>query len=259
VVETDYAANKVRFLDASRFSPSPGSVEIPATIGGNVPFVRAEVGMPGGASVAGVFLLDSGTARGALLFGKSFIGLHPEFPQTGDRIDLPPVEAVGGKVEMKAGRIAFLRIRTFTFKQPIALFAPNGAGTLDNPHIDGTIGTEVLKRFGVTYDYSRSRIFLAPGDALDRAFERDASGLSPITVPPDFHRFTVSGITVHSPAADTDIRKGDILLRIDGKPAADLTLSQIRDMFALPDREYSLLIERGQQKLSVRIEARRLI
>lgn len=259
VVEVDYQAKRVRFIDAPDFFPSPESVEVPVVIGGNVPLVRAEIGLPDGGSTSGTFILDSGAANTMVLLSKPFIGRHPELLQTGDRIDLPPVEAVGGKIEMKAGRIAFLRIGPFTFKHPIAVFALNGAGVLDNPQVDGIIGTGVLERFCVAYDYSRSRIFLAPEIPVDRELGGDASGLRLVTAPPDFHRFKVQGIADRSPAAEVDIKPGDTLIAIDGKRGADLTLSQIREMLQMPDRQYTLSIEREQRGLTVRLKTRRLL
>ena len=258
VVEVDYGAKRVHFFDAPGYSPPRESVEVAITVGGNVPFVRAEIGLPGGGTATGTFLLDSGLTR-TILFSKPFLGHHPELLQAGDRIDLPPVEAVGGKMEMKAGRIEFLRLGPFTFKHPIASFTLNGAGILDNPQIDGIIGTEILERFRVAYDYSRNRMFLTPGPLLDQAFDADASGLKLVTDPPDFHRFRVAAVLGHSAAAEVDIRQGDTLMAVDGKRAADLTLSQLREMFKLPDREYSLSIERGQERLTVRLKTRRLI
>jgi hypothetical protein len=259
VVEVDYRAKRVRFIEAPGFSPSPESVEVPVVIGGNVPLVRAEIGLPGGGIAAGTFVLDSGTAHTAILFSKPFIGRHPELLQTSKLIDLPRVEAVGGKMEVQAGRIAFLRIGSFTFKDPIAKFARNGAGVLDNPRIDGTIGTGILERFCVAYDYSHSRIFLTPEIPADRAFDGDASGLRLVTVPPDFHRFKVEGIADHSPGAEADIKLGDILTAIDGKRAANLTLSQIREMLELPDRVYSLSIEREKLRLTVHLKTRQML
>ncbi|MGA2131792.1 MAG: aspartyl protease family protein [Bryobacteraceae bacterium] len=259
VVEVDYGAKRIRFLDASTFTPVAGSVEVPVTLNGNVPYVRAEIGLPGGGTAGGRFVLDSGLARGAVLFSKPFIERYPELLQTGERIDLPLVEAVGGKMEMKAGRIAFLRMAPFTFAEPIAVFTLDGTGVLDDPHIDGIIGTAILERFRVAYDYAHSRIFLTPEIPADRPFRGDLSGLQLVTVPPDFHRFVVRGVVKHSAAEDAGLRGGDVLLAIDGKRAAELTLTQIREMFESGDREYGLAIERGTQKLTVGLKMRRLI
>ena len=80
-----------------------------------------------------------------------------------------------------------------------------------------------------------------------------------MTAPPDFHRFKVQGIADRSAAAEVDIKPGDTLIAIDGKRAADLTLSQIREMLQLPDRQYTLSIEREQRGLTVRLKTRRLL
>jgi len=119
-----------------------------------------------GAAVSGKFIVDSGFT-GTLLLSKPFLNRHPQFLKGGNRFDVPAVEAVGGKMEMKAGPIEFLRIGGFTLKHPIVAFTLNGAGVLDTPEIDGVIGTDVLQRFRVAYDYFRDRIYLSPGIAGD--------------------------------------------------------------------------------------------
>jgi hypothetical protein len=256
VVQVDYAAMQVRFIDHTEFTPSSQAVEVPIMIGGNVPFVKAEIEVSDGRRIAGTFLLDSGLAMTTILFGKFFIARHPEILHTGHRIDLPSVEAVGGKMNMQAGRIASLRLGPFTFRQPVALFAVDGAGILDNPQIDGIIGTDILKRFRVAYDYSYHRMFLTPAPSLNNPFPMDSSGLLLVVTPPDFHHFEVDGVADHSPASEAGLRHGDIVVSIDRKPAAALTLSQIREMLQVPDREHLLSVERGQEKLKVRLRTR---
>ena len=247
VVQVDYTAKQVRFIDTAEFAPLSGAVEVPITIRGNVPFVKAEIDLPDGRGIKGTFLLDSGFV-GTILFSRPFIARHPELLHNGRHIHVPSVEAVGGKMNIQAGRIASLRLGPFKFKQLVAIFSIDGAGILDNPQIDGIVGADMLKRFCVAYDYSHHRIFLTSGPSLNDPIPVDSSGLRLVVTPPDFHHFEVDGIVDRSPAAEAGVSRGDIVVAIDGKPAAALTLSQIREMLQVPNQEHLLSLEHNQKK-----------
>jgi C-terminal processing protease CtpA/Prc len=61
----------------------------------------------------------------------------------------------------------------------------------------------------------------------------------------------------NTPAAAAGLQKGDIIAGIDDDAAADLTLSQIRDLFRQIGHQYVLLIERNGGTQKVTIEMRR--
>lgn len=173
IVQVDYAARVVRFIDPAAFSPSPEDREVPLVIGGNVPFVQVEIGLPHQISLTGTFILDSGFSGATILFSKPFLARHPELLQVAGLHNLPNIEAVGGKMEMQAAPIPFLRLGPFAIENPVAMFSLNGAGVLDNPQIDGILGCKTLIRFRVTYDYPHSRMFLAPDSGPSAPAEKE--------------------------------------------------------------------------------------
>ncbi len=161
VVQVDYPAGLLRLFNANDFVPAPEDTEIPLTLKDNVPFVQAEVGIPNHDDLPGTFILDSGLV-GEILFGNSFQERHPELKTLENRVDLPPVEAVGGTMHLQAAPLPHLRLGSINVANPVAVFSMNGAGVLDDPSIDGIIGCAVLMRYRVSYDYPHGRLFLAP-------------------------------------------------------------------------------------------------
>jgi membrane-associated protease RseP (regulator of RpoE activity) len=121
---------------------------------------------------------------------------------------------------------------------PFTLF--DSAQILKSPVIDGIIGVDVLKRFRVTFDYGRGRLYLMPNSSYEEPFLAESSGLRLTAVAPDFHRIKVDGIISDSPAAKLGIQPGDILTKINGTSADALTLPEVRAMFQIPNRKYSL-------------------
>ncbi len=62
-----------------------------------------------------------------------------------------------------------------------------------------------------------------------------------------------------SPATEAGLREGDVIVALDGQPAAEFTLEQVREPFRQEGREYRLGIRRGEELLEVRIRLRRLV
>ena len=61
------------------------------------------------------------------------------------------------------------------------------------------------------------------------------------------------------PGADAGIKAEDVITAIDGRPTKDFTITQIRKMFMLDGKEYSVTLKRGSKELQTRLKLRRLI
>jgi len=161
VVDEDYAAHTVRLLDPATFTPPAGFVSVPVDLGGNVAFTRLAFQAPDGSELSGIFEIDSGLV-GDLIFAEPFVKAHPAL-LAGKHVDVPSVTAVGGKMQLQAGRIPALTLGSFVLKEPVAVFPSNAAGVLANAQIAGILGTGLLQRFHVIFDWPHQRMLLAPG------------------------------------------------------------------------------------------------
>jgi S1-C subfamily serine protease len=66
-------------------------------------------------------------------------------------------------------------------------------------------------------------------------------------------------VTPKSPGAAAGLQKGDVIAGIDNQPAADLTLVDVRSMFADIDHEYKLTVLRGDKPLEMKLRTRHLL
>jgi C-terminal processing protease CtpA/Prc len=69
----------------------------------------------------------------------------------------------------------------------------------------------------------------------------------------------VQQIIAGSPASAAGLHEGDIISAVEGQPAANLTLEQVRQLFKHKGRSYRLHIERARQTLQTKIKLKRLI
>ncbi len=149
---------------------------------------------------------------------------------------------LGGKTSRVALRASTLSIGPFQLERPFVGITNDPARA--DQKAAGLIGMEVLSRFKVTFDYSRSRMYLKPGPRLAQAFVYDASGLALRARRPSFSPY-VSRVTECSPAQEAGLQPGDLLLELDGRSTAGLSLEVIRQVLKDPAKSHTLTLSRS--------------
>ena len=257
VVEIDYAACKLRVIDPARFKPPDGVASLPLRFKQNLPYVRASFTLPGRKPVEGVFVLDAGAAT-ALTLG-------PDVVEREKALDAVPRTlrsrngGVGGMVENRIGRIDRLELGPYVIEAPIVVFRRPGPGGISAPGTTGNIGGEVLRRFTLTFDYRRERMWIAPNAALREPFETNMTGLVTSPLPDSTRALRVLWLQDDSPATEAGIVPDDVIEAVDGTPVAELTPPALLEMFRQPGKTYRLTVRRGDERREVKLTTRRLI
>ncbi|HJQ38877.1 MAG TPA: PDZ domain-containing protein [Thermoanaerobaculia bacterium] len=138
------------------------------------------------------------------------------------------------------GRADYLTIGTFRFD------GANGIGG------GRRIGGELLKRFNITADFSRNRMFLEPSRHFRDALLFDTSGLE---LENHERGLKVVEVQPRTPASEAGLAAGDIITAIDG--SRTLGLTRVRLMFHQV-RTHTLTVQRGEQELTIALKLRRL-
>src|SRR6202022_803101 len=115
--------------------------------------------------------------------------------------------------------------------QMIADYSSQRKGYFANPFIAANIGGGVWRRFSVTFDYPRQLMTLVPNNAFGQRDEYDRSGVFLIAAA---GQPTVLDVRAGTPAAKAGLVRGDVLVSINGKPAGNVNLLQIRKLFRSP-------------------------
>jgi len=155
VVELDFAAHRVRFLDPQRFevpssTAAPGEAVLPLEVVANRAAVRVALN---GEPVQ--VMVDTGAPFGLLLSGEIArgAGIASE-PASGLRLT-----GVLGPIASEAGQLARFEIGPFAFEDLAAVVAPQGYYNQGFPG-DSMIGYDLLAQFLVRIDYPRRRLWL---------------------------------------------------------------------------------------------------
>jgi C-terminal processing protease CtpA/Prc len=142
---------------------------------------------------------------------------------------------------------------------PITAFSQAAKGSAADRSYDGAIGGEILRRFKLIFDYSRRQLVLEPNGSISDPFEADMSGLSLSAHGDGFQTVRCDNVDPGSPAAEAGIVPGDILQAIDGQPVVGAMLPRLHELLRVDGKTYALQIQRGDQRLEVRLTTRRRV
>lgn len=256
VVEIDYQAQTISLFDPKTYNYAGRGETIPLLLK-RTPFVPAKIALTGGKPIEGLFEIDTGS-DGTLSVAAPFVKKHGLLNAVRQQMKNRE-RGMGGESENVEVRLASLQLGSFVLKSPIVSFSLATAGTLTNTDNDGPLGNEVLRRFKVTFDYSRRRMMLEPNAGLADPFDENMSGIQIETSGAGCKTVTVESVTPNSPAAEAGVKEGDLIKAIDGQAIENFTSTQIEELFRREGEEHSVSLERGQQQLEVRFKLRRLI
>jgi hypothetical protein len=257
VVEIDYARRCVRLYDREQFDYSGSGAVVPIDLLELHPYVTASLTLPGGRTITGRFVIDTG-ASSSIVLSPDTVEREDVLAAVGKTITAQS-RGIGGTTENRVGRAERLDIGGLSLAKPLVVLPPSGAGRVSAPGTLGNIGGGILRRFKVTFDYARHQLILERGPAFAEPFEWDMSGLRLATAAPEFRDVRVAGILESSPAFEAGIRSGDVVESVDGKAAAGMDLPELRARLRGENQRIDLVLRRGAERFTASLRTRRLI
>ncbi|HEX8072359.1 MAG TPA: aspartyl protease family protein [Pyrinomonadaceae bacterium] len=255
VVEIDYAARRLSLYAPAQYRHT--GARLPMTIEDGLPFVTASVTPPGRAPLAGKFELDTGST-GALLLNTPFVRRHGLLRAVAPTVTTR-IGGVGGTAAARLGRVARAQLGPFALPRPVVRLSLSRRGDYASARYDGLIGGDIFRRFKVVFDLAGRTLGLEPNGELAAPFEVDMSGLELLGDGPDYATILIDEVVPHSPAAEAGVEGGETLQAIDGRPAAEFTLEEVRRLFTQAGREYRLTLLHAGRVVEVRLKLRRRV
>ncbi len=157
VVEIDYPVRQVRVTAPERFTYTGGGDMLPVTYDRRLPLVSGSVTPFGRGPIPARFQVDTGGARGAVMFWKGFIEKHDLAAGTHELRDTQ-VTAFTGTTTQKQGRVRAIQIGKIVVAEPEVGLNDYQYG--DPKIFDANLGSGFLKRFKVIFDLPHDRIIL---------------------------------------------------------------------------------------------------
>lgn len=220
VVRVDYAARTLTLIDASSWRGDNAGVAVPFVFNGTVPEVAGEIG-----GVAATFDVDTGS-RASVGLNSPFVQRHALRGRFKPSIDAVTGWGLGGPTRGTLARAGRVRVGTVIVPDVVVDMSLQRLGALTSAQPSGSIGSGLLKRFVVTFDYPRQRLHLA---ALPGAQGRDGYDRSGLWLNLGAGGFRIDAVVAGSPAAQAGLVDGDLIVAVDGVRAAKLSLNDLRE------------------------------
>lgn len=251
VVRIDYGARVLTLREATSWRAEGAGTVVPFVFNGTVPEIEGEVG-----GVAATFDVDTGS-RGSVGLNSPFVQRHALRVRFAPSIDAVTGWGLGGPVRATVARAPRVRLGAVAVNDVVVDMSLQRLGALTNTAPSGSIGSGLLQRFTVTFDYPRQRMYLAPVSGP----VRDGYDRSGLWINLGGGGFRVDAVVEGSPAAVAGLGEGDVILAVDGKRAATLTLGDVRVYLrdASPGTIVRFTVRRGAVTRDVAIKLRDLI
>ncbi|KIA88867.1 aspartyl protease family protein [Kaistella jeonii] len=288
-VQIDFVSKKITvFNDDQLLQKSKKRyTEFPISIEGNKPYLMAGVEMTH-SNIDSKMLLDLGNSDAIWLFPK----LIDDFVYNRPNIEDYLGQGFNGDIFGKRSRIHRFYIGDFVFEKPLT--AMPDEYSIQNVRIvpgrKGSIGSDILRRFSVIFDYPNQKIYLRKNKNFDDPFLFNKSGLdiqhdgmtwekdlvtietakrskndnsvlayeSKDTFKYNFvlkPLYSVAGCRINSPCYTAGIRKDDKIISINKKKVGDYTLQKINNLLKDEDgTRITFEIERKNQKMTFEIK-----
>lgn len=216
VTRFDYGARTITFTTPAKFDPNRAGTSVPFTLYDTVPLVEGNLeGIPAR------FIIDTGDG-GELDVTTPFVAEHDLIKSHPRGVGTRSLGGIGGSTGFYVTRASSLDLGTVHVPNLVMRLSNQQAGNFADPGYSGDVGSGLLKRFSVTFDHSRNKLFLkALIKPITDTASYDKSGLG---LENGSGGFVVSSVIANSPAASVGIKSGDIIVAVDKQLVAPTSL-----------------------------------
>ena len=240
-----------RRMDVEPFdaAPSAGGVTLPFYSDSRHAFVKATID-----GVEGYYLLDTGNA-GGLALNAPFVAENHLFPNGGVTYESPG--GVGGGFQVIATAAKSFSLAGVNFSNVPVSIPQVTSGFFATRGVAGNLGSGILSRFTLVFDYRAQTVTFIPNRDVNRPFLRDGSGLS--LNQSGASAFEVRQVVPNSAAAQAGIVAGDRIVAFNGKPVkSGYGLGDFAPLL-VGSQPFSLTIARGATTTTVRVTPHALV
>lgn len=261
VIKIDYEAQVITLYDPVHFKPPGHFDHFPLTIEDTKPYINlALTDVEDREEIPVKLMLDTGASHGLLLH-------HAD---SCSRFVLPEKTIYGtlgrglvGDVVGHIGRVQKLAFsKKYTFQNVLTSFPEENTYnySADMKKRDGTIGGELLHRFTVILDYNSQRVYLKKNKHYSRPFIFSKTGFTITAEGTGLNTFKVVQVRENSPAEEAGIKVGDVIMRLNGTRAKNLTLMSIQDKLKKKDgKKIRFRMKRGEEEYVTSFRLRNII
>lgn len=295
LVAINYQNNKISVYKNTLFRKNKIAKKFkktPITIERNKPYAMADIQLEE-VNIKAKLLLDIGNSDALWLFQNRSKEIKIPTKNFADYLG----QGFSGDVFGKRAKLSKLTIEQFEFKDPIVAFPDTSSirNVRMVPNRLGSIGGEILKRFTVVFDYSGQSLYLKKNSNFNTPFLYNKSGIEFQSIGLQWVKETVALQTVskdidplesqgihltntfkykfqlkpvyqilnlreNSDASSSGLKKGDVVISINGNKAYRYTLKQIIELLKSEEEKWiTMEVERNSQILVFKFQLKDIL
>jgi PDZ domain/Aspartyl protease len=251
-VRLDYDRQVMTVYNPRHFKKIKKGELIPLSIEGGKPYIQTKVEIEKGKWIDVKLIIDSGASHALSLELNDSLGIVlPE-----KTVDAYLGRGLNGDVLGKIGRLNSLKIGKYELKNINTAFPDTASmhGLTGIAHRNGSLGSSILKRFHIIFDYSHNQLYLRPNTNFNKEFYPNMSGLEVSSPIPGLKYYVISQLTNNMPAMEAGLQLGDELVSINGQSTFRLDMNEINLILqSKPGRKIRLEVRRSGQLIKVSI------
>ena len=221
----DYARHEFTLTEAGKFAPPAGASAIAFDLDDHVPIVNATLG-----GLPARITIDTGS-RSSLTLHSPFVRAHDLVVHYRAAPESVTGWGVGGAVRGRMARLPTLQIGDQRIDGIAGELFTGDRGAFANPDISANLGSGVLRRFTVAFDYDNRKMYLAPNADFAKPDAFDRSGLWLLR---DGVVLRITDVVDGSAAVRAGLRVDDRIVAIAGEAVAKHSLAQWRQQLREP-------------------------
>ena len=288
IVEINYSSKtiKIHENESYTYKKCEKCESLPLDFYNKKPYINVQVTIDD-KEIPVKLLIDSGGSDSLWLFEDASLGLNASEKNYTDFLG----HGLNGSVYGKRTKVEAFTIKSFTLENANVAFPDSSSISFAKNHKDrnGSLAGDILKRFNVVFDYERSMIqlkkskhFKDPFSHNKSGIELEQSGIRLVQEKQNVNRanslenagtidqdkgtrivfktnyklsvkpaFTIVELRKDSPAEKSGLLLGDVILKINGKEAYNLSLQQITHFFYEKEgKEIRLKVDRLGKELN---------
>ncbi|MCG8331590.1 MAG: aspartyl protease family protein [Chitinophagales bacterium] len=215
ITEFDYQTSTIRFYEKEGYQYDGKGKEVAIDLSMRIPITDIELTLADNTKIGGKAMIDTGASSATSL--NSPVVAENKMIENASKMISREGHGLTGSFLVHETRIPGVALAGFEFENVPATLSTATKGPKASDQYLGIIGNYIMNRFKITFDYSNRKMYLEPNDAYRSDFQVNCSGIQYHHYTTANNGFLITRVEEHSPAAKAGIKKGDELMKVNGK------------------------------------------
>lgn len=253
-IRVNYKKRKLILMEPDVLKSQVGFTEVPVEVSNNKGYINTLIYNEWLQPKTAKMMIDCGASLAMMFnFSEEDSNAYPLFSEY-----IPSEIGIGlaGVIPGYIGRLKNAQIAGYPMNDVIISAVPT---TRSDDYFlnerDGLIGSEVLSRFHIWYNFPLGKMYIKPARGFDRPFYYDRSGIIWMTQRFEDGSAVVKQVVLQSPAYDAGLMAGDVVTNINGASISSMSNADLTAILRFgKKKKITLDILRQGKEMNIRFK-----